>query len=116
MKVCKAIILKKLRFSKKFLRKVLYSRKIALGISLIKPSIIIAALALKRCISYKRMKSNISKMIDINEEIEQIQYGYKINPMNTLRSSKLKNLIWNDEIENILLVRNMNLINTTNDK
>ena len=55
MKVCKIIILKKLRFSKKFPRKVLYGCKTALGIGLIKLSMIIVALALKLYNGHKRL-------------------------------------------------------------
>ena len=93
MKVCKITILKKLGFSKKFPRKVLHSCKIALGIGLIKLSTIIVALVLKLYIGYKRMKSNISKMIDTNKEIVQVQHRHKMNPMKTPRSSKPQNLI-----------------------
>jgi len=62
----------------------LYSRKTALGIRLLKSSMIINILAAKLYIGYKRMKSNIATMIDINEEIAQVQYRYKISPINTL--------------------------------
>ena len=52
----------------------------------------------------------------MNKEIAQVQYGYKMNLIKTPRSSKPQNLIWNNEIESILSVRNINLINTTNDQ
>ena len=52
----------------------------------------------------------------MNKEISQVQFGYKLYLIKTHKSSKPQNLIWNNEIKNKLLVRNMNLINITKDQ
>ena len=68
MKIYKLIILKKLGFSIKFPCNVLYTRKSALGIGIIKPSTAIEILAPKQYIGHKRMKTNLALTIDINKE------------------------------------------------
>ena len=59
MKIYKSIILRKLRLSEKFLQRILYARKLALGVGLMKLSIIIAIMALKLYLGYKRLETNI---------------------------------------------------------
>ena len=44
---------------------------------------IIEILAAKLYIDYKRMKSNIATIIDINKKIAQVQYRYKTSLINT---------------------------------
>ena len=45
MKICEPVLLKKLGLSDKFPREMLYARKLALGVGLMKPSIIVYILA-----------------------------------------------------------------------
>ena len=74
MKIYKPIILQKLGLSEKFLRKILYSRKSALGIGLIKSSIIMAMLIIKLNLWYKQIKSNVTKIITISERMAYFDY------------------------------------------
>ena len=60
----------KLGLSEKFLRKILYTRKIALGIELMKSSTIIAILIIKLYLWHKRLEDRIAQRIKINEENE----------------------------------------------
>ena len=46
MKISEPVLLQKLKLSEKFPREVLYARKIALGVGLMKPSTILSVLAL----------------------------------------------------------------------
>ena len=55
MKIYKLVLLVKLDLSKKFPRNILYTRKIALEVGIMKPSIIIAVLAIKLYLGYKRL-------------------------------------------------------------
>ena len=47
MKISELVLLKKLELSEKFPREILYARKSALGVGLLKPSTIITILTLK---------------------------------------------------------------------
>ena len=67
-RIYKEPLLIKLGLGKKFSRIVLYKRKSALGIGLMKPSIIIAILKLKSYIGNKRKQGNATKSINIQEE------------------------------------------------
>ena len=93
MKVYETTILKKLEFSKKFLQRALHGRKTALGIRLLKLSMIIDILVAKLYISHKRMKSNIVIIIDMNEEIAQVEYICKTSLIYTLWWQKLQTII-----------------------
>ena len=53
MKIHKLVVPRKLGFSKKFLQNVLHTRKIVLGISLMKLSIVIMILTINLHIRYK---------------------------------------------------------------
>jgi len=64
----KKTILNKLGLSKKFLRDILYARKSALGIGLLKPTTIIAILAAKLYVGHMRKNNRISNIIQINEK------------------------------------------------
>jgi hypothetical protein len=73
MKIYKSVVLKKLGFSEKFPHRVLYARKIVLGISSIKLSIIIIIIiiiiiALKLYLGHKRIRSDQAEFIDIIKE------------------------------------------------
>ena len=60
MKISESVLLIKLDLSEKFLRKILHTRKIALGIGIMKLSIIIAILAIKLYLGYKRSEDRIA--------------------------------------------------------
>ena len=81
MKIYKLVILKKLGFSKKFLYYILYTWKIVLGIGLFKLFVIIAILALKLYLGYKRMRLDLAELIDIIKENAQVQYRYRESPL-----------------------------------
>ena len=72
MKISKPVLLEKLGLSVKFLRKILYTRKTALGVGLMKPSKIIMILALKLYLGHMRNNNRIVNIIKINEENVQI--------------------------------------------
>ena len=61
--------LRKLQLSKKMLKEVLYARKTALGVGLVKPSTAIETLALKLHIGNKRAKNRIASLLSIIEEL-----------------------------------------------
>ena len=105
--MCETTILRKLGLSTKFPREVLYSRKSAMGIGLLKPSTIIAILAMKLYIGHKRANDRIANIIQINEEHAEWQYGINSNILNISSSNKFNQIIWNDEIGEILKTRNM---------
>ena len=70
------IILKKFGLSEKFPHEVLYMRKSALGLGLIKPSTAIELQALKLYIEHYQIKTNLTKLNRINDELQMIKEGY----------------------------------------
>jgi len=62
-------ILKKLGLGKKFPRHLLYVRKSALSIGLIRSKTVLAMTALQQYIRSYRLNNNIAKMINITEQI-----------------------------------------------
>ena len=62
-KIYEPVLLRKLRLSEKFPRRILYSRKLVLGVRLLAPRIIVDALALKLYIGHKRANKRIGKII-----------------------------------------------------
>ena len=66
MKIYEPIILNKLRLSKKFLRKILYAQKSALGIGIMKLSIIIVIMSLRLYLEHKRLSTKVGRMISAN--------------------------------------------------
>ena len=57
------MLLQKIGLSIKFLRKIVYTRKTALGIGLIAPRTIVDTLALKLYLGHKRVESRSAKKI-----------------------------------------------------
>ena len=90
MKITEPILLVKLSLNQKFPRRILYTRKTALGIGIMKLSIIIAILAIKLYLGYKRSEDRIAQIIKINKENAQIQYRYKDYSIETQREYKLE--------------------------
>jgi len=68
MKISKSILLRKMDLSKKFPRKMLYARKSALGVELMKPLRMVAILSLKLYMGHVRAQDRIANIIKINEE------------------------------------------------
>ena len=68
IKIYEPVLLVKLGLSKKFLRRMLYARILALGVGIMKLSIIIAILAIKLYLDYIRSKDRIAQIIEINKE------------------------------------------------
>jgi len=98
LKICERPILRKLGLSEKFPRELLYSRKSALGIGLLKPSTIIAILAAKLYIGHMRKNDRIANMIKINEEEAEWEYGYSQSIHQISQEHKTKQSTWSDEI------------------
>ena len=86
--IYKTVILKKLGLSMKFPRYILYARKSALEIGILKPSTIIDTLSLKLYLGHKRRYSRISKLIKTNEEYIMINYGINNNPIRVYREDR----------------------------
>ena len=61
--------------SKKFPRKILYAKKAALRIGLIKPSTTVQIQAIKLYIGNKRAENDISKILIAHEEMIMIEKG-----------------------------------------
>ena len=68
----------KLRLSRKFPRLILYSRKSALGVGIIKPSTIIDMLKAKQYIGHKRMNSIVQESIKLQEEYLIVESGREL--------------------------------------
>ena len=109
------MLLRKLGLSKKFPRRILYSRKSALGVGLLALRIIVNTLALKLYIRHQRADDRIGKIIQINEENMQMQYGYSKSIIEMERESKPKKIIWSDKIQQKLCRRKLRLINRMNE-
>ena len=69
MRIYEPVILNKLSLSKKFPRWVLYARKSALSVRLMKLPTMIIIIVLKLYLSYKRLQINIAKIITVNKYI-----------------------------------------------
>ena len=67
------MVIVKLRLEQKFLRYVLYTRRNAIGIGLIKPNTAITVLTMKLFIGNKRAKTKISQMIKIIDKMVMIK-------------------------------------------
>ena len=80
-----------MKLSEKFPWSFLYLRQTALGIGLMKPRTIIAILALKLYVGHKRLDTKVSRMISVNEQIQYMQSGYSIHPIQTPNEIKILN-------------------------
>ena len=102
MKIYEPVLLVKLGLSEKFPRRMLHARKLALDVEIIKPSTIIAILAIKFYLGHKRSKDRIAQIIEINEENAYLYYRYNEYPIITQRKFKLEIGIWSDDVGEIL--------------
>ena len=116
MKLSEPVILKKIQLSVKFPREVLYARKSALGIGLMKPSTILAVLAAQLYFGYQRMKDDTSKMIQSIIDNGQVHYGYSKDIMEVNKEYKMEQTIWCDEVANMLAERKISVTNTIQNK
>ena len=58
----------KLQLSKNFPKKLLYVRKVFLGIGLLYPKIVLVILAMKLYLGYRRVRKNVINMIEMSKE------------------------------------------------
>ena len=114
-KIYEPVILRKLKLSEKFPRKVLYMRNSALGIGLLKPRTIVDLLSLKLYLGHHRAKTKESKMMQINEDNARWTYGYSKSVMQIDRQWKPKHIIWSDEIQMKLKCRQLEIVNRINE-
>ena len=63
------VILNKLRLSKTFPRKLLYTKKISIRLGLLQPKTVLAKLSIKQFLENIRINNNVSKIIVICEEL-----------------------------------------------
>ena len=79
VKIYESTLLSKLEYSKKFLQRVLYTRKSPLGIGIMRPETIVDTLALKLYFGYKRAETRIGNLIQVIEDIALIESGCNRN-------------------------------------
>ena len=63
MEISEKVLLKKMGLSEKFPRKMLHTRKSALGVGLIKPSTMVLILSLKLHVGHVRAQNRIARII-----------------------------------------------------
>ena len=66
----------------------MYSRKTALEVGLLSPSIVIYTLAMKLYLGHIRANSRIRKVIQINEDKARLQYRYSESIIDIDRQEK----------------------------
>ena len=108
--------MKKLGYSIKFSKKVLQMRRNVLGIRLLKLKKIIETSALKLHIGYKRAKTRIAKLININKDMQFIESGYNLEVIVQQKKQQTLAPTQSNHISNILNKRKLDLINTRNQK
>ena len=122
IKISEPILLKKMGLSINFPRKLLYARKSALGVGLIKPSTMILILSMRLYAGHVRAGDRISNIIRINEENAMFQNGYSSNVLKAPERDDKEVATWSEEIgwelqkRGIEIINNQetNQINTTN--
>ena len=91
-------MLKKLQLGAKFLRVLLYARKIAFGVGLLQLKTVIAINAMKQYIGNSRMNNNVNRIIKACIEQITIEYRYS----ESLLKVKSENRFWvQGQINNI---------------
>ena len=101
------MLLKKLELGEKFPRDILHIRKLALRVGLIKPSIILAFLALQLHAGHMRIEDNAAKITQTIQENEGLQYRYNQQIIEVPEQYKLKITMWCDEVTSVLQDRDM---------
>ena len=84
------MLLRNLKLSIKFPRKILCARKSALGVGLMASSTVTDTLALKAYVSHQRGESNVSKIIQILEQNAWLQCGCLTAIIDTSKQIKPK--------------------------
>ena len=111
MKIMECTLLKKLGLSERFPRKILYSLKSQLGVGIMKPSTIIAMLALKLYAGHKRQEDVVSKKMVINERNIAWQHGYSKGILEISRDHKPKKVMWSDDVSCMMQKRDIKIVN-----
>ena len=93
------------------LKEILYIRKTALGIELIKPLMAVETLALKLYVGNKRAKNRIARLLSIIEELQFIENRINQIPININYKEKYWNRTWIDNIARILSKQTLKIIN-----
>ena len=109
--IYKEPIVKKLGYSMKIPKRVIYIRRNTLGIGILKPKMIIETLVLKLYVEYKRVKTRIAKLININEVMQFTESGYNLKVISQQKKQQTISTTWTNNISNILNERKLNLIN-----
>ena len=102
IKIYKEPILKKIGLSAKFLRQILYVRKSALGIGIMRSSTIVNTLTIKLYIEHQRKKSRLASFININKENLFIDNGINKDPIEAPHNKRFWEYLWRDEIAEYL--------------
>ena len=98
IKISKSILLKKIGLSEKFPRGMLCARKSALGVRLIKLSIMVLISALKLCAGNVRARDRIAKITNVNEDNAMLQNGYSNHIFEAPVRDDKEVVIWSEEI------------------
>jgi len=65
-------------------------------------------------IGHKRKNDRLSNIININEEMAEIEYGYSSSIIQTSERYKTNRMTWSDEIGETLIERKIEITNTNN--
>ena len=107
-------LLVKLGLSRNFPRLVLYSRKSALGVGIMRPSTIIDMLKAKQYLGHKRMNSIANQSIQLQEEYLKVESGRDTNLLYDPSERYWKKL-WIDEVNDMFYRRKIELHRNKNE-
>ena len=71
----------------------------------------VKTLGLKLYVEYKRVKTRIAKLININEVMQFTESGYNLKVISQQKKQQTISTTWTNNISNILNERKLNLIN-----
>ena len=101
-------LLMKLGLSRKFPRKILYSRKSALGVGIMTPLTIIAMLKAKLYLGNVRAKGVTNEAVQLHEEMVAVKAGRKVQ-IGGEQKYRYWNSTWIDEVSNVFKKRQIHL-------
>ena len=107
-KIYEEPLLIKLGLSRNFPRRVLYSRKSALGIGIMKPSTIINILNAKLYLGNKRMEGVANEAIKLQEEYLVVEAGRTIS-VSYKKENRYWKKLWIDEVSDMFSYRKISL-------
>ena len=113
-KLYKQPIIDKLRLGMKFPRRALYIYKKVLGVGLMEPNTIIAALALKLYFGHTRLQSETNLLIESNLEKLQVEIGRNNAIEEIPLDEKHWNRTWLDHVFELYQKRNIKVERDTN--